>query len=111
MKKTKLQKLKEKATRLAMDKKLEENPYCPCGKPATVAHHLVRQKNSNYLRTKQYNMIACCAECHLKAHSRGDIVAFGEIPRADRLKRESSILIQDSMGYWQNIIDEYENNN
>ena len=108
---TPLKRLKDKVTRQAMTEKLIKTPYCEgCNQKAITAHHIIRQKNSNYLRDKLENMISTCLSCHLLAHTRGDVVAFGQvfIKRGKKwhkkLIEDSRIIIKDNLLYWKEKI-------
>lgn len=91
-----------------MVKHLIDFPFCEsCGGIANTAHHIIRQKNSNFLRDKQYNLISTCSKCHLAAHSRGDEAVFGlSLARRGedeaRLRVEGArIIIKDNIAYWE----------
>lgn len=109
---TPLARLKKKAVDLAIAKKLEKTPLCEgCGARASTAHHIIRQANSNYLRLAQENLVSTCRECHHLAHTRGDLVAFGQvfIKRGKKwhakLIQDSHKMIRDNMGYWKEQIE------
>jgi len=116
MKQTPLNKLKRKCVDAAIAIKISATPFCEgCGAEAETAHHLVRQANSNYLRTKQSNLFSTCKKCHMLAHSRGDTIAFGQaiISRGKKwhlkLIKDSQIRIKDNLSYWRKIYNELSN--
>lgn len=48
---------------------LRDNPYCEkCGKPATVAHHIIRRRNGG--PDSPRNLMALCASCHSRLHAK-----------------------------------------
>ena len=51
------------------DRFLADHPQCArCGKPATVAHHVVRKRASG--SDDPSNLLALCASCHSSLHAK-----------------------------------------
>lgn len=108
-KQTELKRLKNKCVEIAIKKHLEEYPNCfICDEPAITAHHFVEQAISNYLRTKDYNLISVCANHHFKIHhSKESGLAIGYIVRKkggrwfNKIQKGSQIRIHDNISYWQ----------
>ena len=110
---TKLAKLKKEAVDWAIKIKLKNTPRCEgCGLIAITAHHLIRQKNSNYARCLQENLFSVCSVCHCLAHSRGDMVVLGHaiLKRGkkwhNKLIKDAQKIIKDNQGYWIKKIEE-----
>src|SRR5690606_31469608 len=58
---------------------LVQNPHCtravdgkPCGKPATLVHHLVRHGGDMKLFWRRSNWAPRCTECHSGAEQAGE---------------------------------------
>ena len=103
--------LKESCVKLAMSIYLAENNRCElCGGRANVAHHVIHQSRSNYLRCDQRNLCALCTGCHYKVHSCGhEGILMGELIKRrgikwfDDLVADSHRAITDNLGYWQEM--------
>jgi len=109
--KTKLQRLKEKAVKLASDKNLKNNPYCLfCSQQAKTSHHFIHQSRSNYLRCDERNLISICQKCHMRLHSGYESLMALQLVKMrgdkwrDSLIKDSNIKIKDGIKYWKEII-------
>lgn len=104
-------KLKSEAVSLAMQLYLHEHTVCEisdCGKTANVAHHIIHQSRSNYLRCSPRNLCSLCKPHHYRVHFCGFETEFlAELIRKrgaswfDTLINDSHIKINDNKAHWE----------
>lgn len=69
MKKTPIQKARDKADKLITPWILKKNKRCLlCGGVSQVAHHHIHKSQSTRLRYEESNLIPLCTACHCKLH-------------------------------------------
>ena len=112
----KISTLRNKSDKLMQEYYRKQSLFCEgCGKPAVCMHHFFTKSTSSALRYYEPNLIAVCAGCHL-AHHNGDPRLHAAVMQKRQLGWYSSLLIEKqriiriNKGYYQKIIEKYDNN-
>ena len=105
--------LKKKADRLLQEIGRELYDRClVCGKPYTCLHHYYPKSLSSVLRYDWDNCIPICQSCHFEHHTKGNPDIHNKVNEvkgkewlADLKLKKKTISIKESIGYYENIIN------